>query len=60
MLRETCVFITAVPGGGGGEGEDLFVFNDTIAGPRAPAVKPGCTTQACFLLCTLPLKKLTW
>jgi hypothetical protein len=26
------------PGGGGG---DLFVFNDTIEGPRAPAVKPG-------------------
>ena len=25
-------------GGGGG---DLFVFNDTIEGPRAPAVKPG-------------------
>ena len=23
------------------EEEDLFVFNDTIGGPRAPAVKPG-------------------
>ena len=23
------------------EEEDLFVFNDTIEGPRAPAVKPG-------------------
>jgi len=22
------------------EEEDLFVFNDTIEGPRAPAVKP--------------------
>jgi hypothetical protein len=21
--------------------QDLFVFNDTIEGPRAPAVKPG-------------------
>jgi hypothetical protein len=28
------------------EEEDLFVFNDTIEGPRAPAVKPGCVTQA--------------
>jgi hypothetical protein len=27
------------------EEEDLFVFNDTIEGPRAPAVKPGCVTQ---------------
>ena len=26
---------------GGGGGGDLFVFNDTIEGPRAPAVKPG-------------------
>ncbi len=24
----------------------LFVFNDTIEGPRAPAVKPGRITQA--------------
>ena len=24
------------------EEEDLFVFNDTIEGPRAPAVKLGC------------------
>jgi hypothetical protein len=24
--------------------EDLFVFNDTIEGPRAPAVKPGRIT----------------
>jgi hypothetical protein len=24
----------------------LFVFNDTIEGPRAPAVKPGRVTQA--------------
>jgi len=23
------------------EEEDIFVFNDTIEGPRAPAVKPG-------------------
>jgi hypothetical protein len=23
-----------------------FVFNDTIEGPRAPAVKPGRVTQA--------------
>ena len=28
------------------EEEDLFVFNDTIEGPRAPAVKPGRITQA--------------
>jgi len=28
------------------EEEDLFVFNDTIEGPRAPAVKPGRVTQA--------------
>ena len=28
------------------EAEDLFVFNDTIEGPRAPAVKPGRVTQA--------------
>ena len=28
------------------EEEDLFVFNDTIKGPRAPAVKPGRVTQA--------------
>ena len=25
--------------------EDLFVFNDTIEGPRAPAAKPGRVTQ---------------
>ena len=25
---------------------DLFVFNDTIEGPRAPAVKPGRVTKA--------------
>jgi hypothetical protein len=35
--------------GGGGpeeeEEEDLFVFSDTIQGPRAPAVKPGRITQ---------------
>ena len=24
----------------------IFVFNDTIEGPRAPAVKPGRVTQA--------------
>ncbi len=28
------------------EEEDLFVFNNTIEGPRAPAVKPGRITQA--------------
>ncbi len=28
------------------EEEDLFVFNDTVEGPRAPAVKPGHITQA--------------
>jgi hypothetical protein len=28
------------------EEEDLFVFNDTIEGPRAPAVKTGRVTQA--------------
>jgi hypothetical protein len=28
------------------EEEDLFVFNDTVEGPRAPAVKPGRITQA--------------
>ncbi len=28
------------------EEEDVFVFNDTIEGPRAPAVKPGRITQA--------------
>ena len=27
------------------EEEDLFVFNNTIEGPRAPAVKPGRITQ---------------
>ena len=27
------------------EEEDLFVFNDTSEGPRAPAVKPGRVTQ---------------
>ncbi len=26
-------------GGGGGEQENVLVFNDTIGGPRAPAVK---------------------
>jgi len=26
--------------------EGLYVFNDTIEGPRAPAVKPGRITQA--------------
>jgi hypothetical protein len=33
------------------EEEDLFVFNDTIEGPRAPAVKPGnivFNTHTCF------------
>jgi hypothetical protein len=35
--------------GGGGEEEEeeeeeLFVFNDAIGGPRAPAVKPGRVT----------------
>jgi hypothetical protein len=28
------------------EEEDLFVFNDTVEGPMAPAVKPGRITQA--------------
>ena len=28
------------------EEEDLLVFNDTIEGPRAPAVKPGRVTPA--------------
>jgi hypothetical protein len=28
------------------EEEDLFVFNDTIEGPRAPTVKSGRVTQA--------------
>jgi hypothetical protein len=28
------------------EEEEDFVFNDTIEGPRAPAVKPGRVTQA--------------
>jgi hypothetical protein len=28
------------------EEEDLFVFNDTVEGPRAPAVKAGLITQA--------------
>jgi hypothetical protein len=27
------------------EKEDLFVFNDTVEGPRAPAVKPRRITQ---------------
>ena len=27
------------------EEEDLFVFNDTTEGPRAPAVKPGRVAQ---------------
>jgi hypothetical protein len=31
---------------GGEEEEDLFIFNDTIEGPKAPAVKPGRITQA--------------
>jgi hypothetical protein len=26
--------------------EDLFIFYDTIQGPRAPVVKPGRVTQA--------------
>ena len=30
---------------GGEEEEDLFIFIDTIEGPRAPAVKPGRITQ---------------
>ena len=33
-------------GGGGGGGEGLFIFNDTIEGPRAPADKPGRITRA--------------
>ena len=48
-----CPLYTATDCGGGGvveeeeeEEEDLFVFNDTIEGPRAPAVKPGRVTQA--------------
>jgi hypothetical protein len=28
------------------EEEDLFVFNDTIEGPRAPAVEPGRAERA--------------
>ena len=36
--------LLSLVGGGGGGG--LFVFNDTIEGPRAPAVKPGRVTQA--------------
>ena len=32
--------------GGGGGGDEILVFNDTIEGPRAPAVKPGRITQA--------------
>jgi len=28
------------------EEEDLIVFNDTIEGPRAPAVKPGRVDSA--------------
>jgi hypothetical protein len=28
------------------EEEEDFVFNDTVEGPRAPAVKPGRITQA--------------
>ena len=44
----------AAQGGGGGGGggptggeekEDLFIFNNTIEGSRAPAVKPGRITQ---------------
>ena len=42
--------VKAIREGGGEEEEeeeeDLFVFNDTIEGPRAPAVKPGRVTQA--------------
>jgi len=34
------------------EEEEEEGFNDTIEGPRAPAVKPGRVTQACFLLFT--------
>ena len=33
------------PRGGEEEEEDLFVFNNFIEGPRAPAVKPGRVTQ---------------
>ncbi len=33
------------------EEEDLFVFNVTIEGPRAPAVKPGRITQAAPVSC---------
>ena len=29
----------------GEEEEELFVFNDTIEGPRAPAVKPGASLK---------------
>ena len=43
---------------GPAEEEDLFMFNDTIEGPRAPVVKPRrVVTQACLLLCTLEKKE---
>ena len=32
------------------EEEDLFVFNDSIEGPRAPTVKPGRRERVCCLL----------
>jgi hypothetical protein len=35
-----------IEGAGEKEEEDLFIFNDTIEGPRAPAVKPGSVTEA--------------
>jgi hypothetical protein len=31
---------------GASEEEELFIFNDAIEGPRAPAAKPGRVTQA--------------
>ena len=34
------------------EEEDLFVLNDTIEGPRAPAVRPGRVSVTPFALFT--------
>ena len=33
-----------------GEEEDLFVFNHTLEGPKAPAVKPGRVTHSNYKL----------
>jgi hypothetical protein len=50
ILSTQCLGTFTGGGGGGGGGiriiNLLFVFNVTIEGPRAPAVKPGHTFQS--------------